>query len=118
MPIILRPRVARCLQRRGIDPADLDALAQLSPRRLMDIPGFGRRSLNALRKHLLSHGRDFAELDSPHLAITTPEQARAAWLSAVADRDRAVQAVREARELWRRLECEATLQKRKAAQSC
>lgn len=106
----LNPRVDRCLRKRGIDPTDLEALARLSPGKLLGIPGFGRRSLDALRDYLRKHGRDFAELDSPHLAITTPEQARQHWLAAVAQRDRAVQAVREARELLRRLEREAEQQ--------
>jgi hypothetical protein len=100
-------RVYTCLRSLGVDPTDIDAITRLSPAKLLRQPNFGARSLGVLRDYLRKHGRDFDDLSSPQLAVTTPEQARRLWAVAVIECDRANQAVTEALELCLRLEREA-----------
>ena len=101
----LDTRVYWCLRNMAnVDPTDIDTLACMSPAELLKLPNFGVRSLNVMREYLRRHGRDFAEIDSPHVAPATAQEARQRYEAAVAERKRAEQAERDALTVWARLE--------------
>ena len=96
----LTMRVVNILERLGIDPGDIDAIAALSEAKLVRQPGMGAGSLETLRAYLHSYGRDFGEKP----AVSELDAAVVRWAQAVEVRNKAIEAENVARAEWIRLE--------------
>jgi hypothetical protein len=100
----LTMRVVNFLDRLGIKPTDIDAIAALTEAYLRNQPGMGGGSINTLRAHLQSHGRDFAQQPAPADPVTELEAAHARWVKARRAREAAIIEARDALAAWSRLE--------------
>lgn len=104
----LTMRVVHVLERLGIAPGDIDAIAALSASYVRQQSGMGEGSFNTLQAYLLSHGRDFGEKPAPVDPATELEAAHARWVEARRAREAAIVAARVALAEWTRLEQAAT----------
>ncbi len=98
----LTMRVVNILERLGIDPGDIDAIAALSEAKLVRQPGMGAGSLETLRAYLHSYGRSFRERPTPDFLQSKVESAHARWQEAVRACNEAIEAERMARAAWQR----------------
>jgi hypothetical protein len=103
----LTTRVVNVLDRLGIEPGDIDAIAALPASQLLKQSGMGNSSFNTLQAYLHSHGRDFGEEQAPVDHAVALAAAKARWEQSVRVRDEAIIAARVALAEWTRLERQA-----------
>lgn len=99
----LTMRVVNILERLGINPGDIDAIAALPEAELFRQPSMGSGSLDTLRSYLLSHGRTFGEKPAPVDPATELQKAASRYYEAMRARDAAIEEAYAAHAEWKRL---------------
>ena len=99
----LTMRVVNILERLGINPGDIDAIAALSEAELVRQPNMGPGSLETLRAYLLSHGRMLGEKPVPVDPATELQKAASRYYEAMRARDAAIEEAYAAHAEWKRL---------------
>ena len=99
----LTMRVVNVLERLGIAPGDIDAIAALSASYVRRQSGMGEGSFNTLRAYLNSYGRDFGEKPAPVDPATELQKAASRYYQAMRARDAAIEEAYAAHAEWKRL---------------
>lgn len=99
----LTMRVVHVLERLGIAPDNIDAIAALSASYVRQQSGMGEGSLETLRAYLNSYGRDFGEKPAPVDPATELQKAASRYYEAMRARDAAIEEAYAAEAEWRRL---------------